>query len=143
MRIILLSLLPFLCLSQNNLDGEWTKEGEGYKYTLKINHLDSNAYEFELEGWEKAYDTFINDTTIFPGEIKGEGYVFYKEDNFGFFNDDGRLFDGEDFYEGLKPCNIIFFFKENYIKLASEGCKGWYGGYGGYGINWSGKYFNK
>ena len=137
MRLILLSLIPFLCLSQNNIDGEWIKEGKGYKYTLKINHLDSNAYEFELEGWEKAYDTFINDTTTFPGEIKGEGYIFYKEDKLGLFNDAGRLFDGKDFYYGEEPCKIFFMFRENYIKLASKDCRGWYGGYG---INWNGKY---
>ena len=78
MKIIILSLIPFLSLSQDNIDVEWIKEGKGYKYTLKINHLDSNAYEFELEGWEKAYDNFINDTTTFPGEIKGDGYIFYR-----------------------------------------------------------------
>ena len=55
--------------------------------------MDSNTYEFELEGWQKAYDTFINDTTIFPGEIKGEGYIFYKEDKLGLFNDAWRLFE--------------------------------------------------
>ena len=138
MRLILLSLIPFLSLSQNNIDGEWIKEGKGYKYTLKINHLDSNAYEFELEGWEKAYDTFINDTTTFPGEIKGEGYIFYREDDLGLFNDAGRRnSDGKDFYGGLDPCTIFFLFRENYIKLAGKNCWGWYGGYG---INWNGTY---
>ena len=78
MKIIILSLIPFLSLSQDNTYWEWIKEGKGYKYTLKINHLDSNAYEFELEVWERAYDNFINDTTTFPGEIKGDGYIFYR-----------------------------------------------------------------
>ena len=137
MKIIILSLIPCLSLSQDNIDGEWIKEGKGYKYTLKINHLDSNAYEFELEGWERAYDNFINDTTTFPGEIKGDGYIFYREDDIGLFNDAGRLFDGEDFYYGEEPCKIFFMIKQNYIKLASMDCGGWYGGYG---INWNGKY---
>ena len=97
MKIIILSLIPFLSLSQDNINGIWIKEGNKYKYILKINHLDSNTYEFELEGWEKTYDNFINDSTIFTGEIKGEGYIFYREKRLGFFNDAGRLFDGEAF----------------------------------------------
>ena len=43
MKIILLSLIPFLALCQNSMNGEWIKQGIGYKYTLIINHLDSNA----------------------------------------------------------------------------------------------------
>ena len=137
MKIIILSLIPFLSLSQDNINGIWIKEGNKYKYILKINHLDSNTYEFELEGWEKTYDNFINDSTIFTGEIKGEGYIFYREEELGFFNDAGRLFDGEDFYYGEEPCKIFFMLKQSYIKLASMDCAGWYGGYG---INWNGKY---
>ena len=137
--IILILLSPIIIFSQINesATGEWIKKGDGYEYKLKTLKLDSNSYEFEFEGWHKAYDHLINDTTIFSGSIEGVGYIFIKEGNFGIYYDTGRDF----YYDGEEICKMIFFFKEeNIIKLATDNC---WGIYGGYGINWDGEYFKK
>ena len=34
MKIIILTLIPFLSLSQDNIDGEWIKEVKGYILSL-------------------------------------------------------------------------------------------------------------
>ena len=137
--IILIVLVPIISFSQINesTTGEWIKKGKGYEYKLRILQLDSNLYEFEFEGWHKAYDHFINDTTVFSGSIEGVGYIFIKEGNLGIYDDIGRdLYD-----DGMETCKIIFFFKEeNIIKVGTDNC---WGIYGGYGINWGGKYFRE
>jgi hypothetical protein len=125
--------------SKNKLNGEWIKEGDGY-YSLVITHIDSNAYNFSISGLQEVYDPFVNSVISYSGEMKGDDFIFYLDSNMGLFNDNGRLFDGEDFYEGLEPCFIVFLFNENYVKLGSENCSGWFGGRP---INWSGKYIKE
>ncbi len=125
--------------SKNKLNGEWIKEGNGY-YSLVITHIDSNAYNFSINGTLRAYDPFIKSVIPYSGEMKGDNFIFYLDSNMGLFNDEGRLFNGEDFYEGLEPCSIVFLFKDDYVKLGSNNCSGWFGGAP---INWSGKYIKE
>ena len=54
----------------NKLNGEWIKEGDGY-YSLVITHIDSNAYNFSINGLQEAYDPFINSVISYSGEMKG------------------------------------------------------------------------
>ena len=121
------------------LNGKWIKKGDGY-YSLVITRIDSNAYSFSLKGLRRAYDPFIKSVIPYYGEMNGDNFIFYLDSNMGLFNDKGRLFDGEDFYEGLEPCSIVFLFNENYVKLATKNCTGWFGGAP---INWSGKYIKE
>ena len=138
-KLLILLLSPIFVFSQSAemIEEEFVKKSKLFKYTLSIAHSDSNSYAFEIIGLEKSYDSFIKDTTMYYGEMKGDGFSFTLNEGMGEFVDTGRLWEGKDFYEGLDPCSIVFIFEENYVILFCVNCSGWFGGYG---INWSGKY---
>jgi hypothetical protein len=109
-KLLILLLSPIFVFSQSAemIEEEFVKKSKLFKYTLSIAHSDSNSYAFEIIGLEKSYDSFIKDTTMYYGEMKGDGFSFTLNEGMGEFVDTGRLWEGKDFYEGLYPCSIVF-----------------------------------